>query len=165
MEPRLLWENKQEKMNAAKAAIMITIFFSMGQGKNHYTVSAINTFLLNLKKHHKIDIKRRWVFYCFAWLLDNKYIKRKQRYVHDHNGLVTQIPSMVTFSLKGVVWLVKMGVKGAKEVYKSMQQFLKKGDKRFPGKKDFDDGSWWPEDADQRASLEGLLGIATKKIS
>ena len=152
-------------MNASKACIMITIFFSMGQGENHYTVSAINTFLLNLKKHHKIDIKRRWVFYCFAWLLDNKYIKRKQRYVHDHNGLVTQIPSMVTFKLRGIAWLVKMGVKGAKDIYKKMVTHIQGPDKRAPKQDDFDDGSWKPADPEFRKWLENKCGIATKKIS
>lgn len=151
-------------MNAAKAAIMITIFFSSNKGKNHYTVSAINTFLLNLAKFHKITIKRRWIFYCFRYLIDNGYIRRKSRYVRDDEGLITQIPSMVSFTLKGVVWLVSKGVSGAKAIYKSMMKYLKLKDNRFPSRKDFDDGSWWPDQSDQRKVLEGLLGIATKKI-
>jgi len=152
-------------MNASKASLMITIFMSTSQGKNHYTVSAINTFLLNLEKFHKINIKRRWCFQCLADLLTAGYIRRKARYVRDHNGLITQIPSIVTFTLKGVVWLVRMGVKGAKKIHKSMMQYLQKGDNRFPSKSQYDDGSWWPEAADQRAALENLLGIATKKIN
>jgi len=152
-------------MNAAKASIMISIFFATGQGKSHYTVSAIDTFLLNLEKFHKIKIKRRWIFYCFRYLLDEGFIRRKARHVRDNNGLITQIPSMVTFTLKGVVWLVRKGVGGAKKVYSSMMNYLKKEDNRFPSKAQFDDGSYWPEASDQRAALEKLLGIATKKIS
>ena len=150
-------------MNATKASQMITLFFSMSQGKNHYTVTSIKTLLLNLSKFHKIDIQRRWCFECLRWLIDEGYIRRKARYRNDHNGLLTQIPSMVTFSLKGVVWLVSKGVSGAKKLYKSMMKFLKKQDKRFPSGKDFDDGSYKPEDPDQRAALEGLLGIVGKE--
>ncbi len=151
-------------MNASKASLMITIFMSTSQGKNHYTVSAINTFLLNLEKFHKIKIKRRWLFQCLADLLTAGYIRRKARYVNDHNGLITQIPSMITFTLKGVVWMVRMGVKGARKIHKNMVKYLKKDDNRFPSRAEYDDGSWWPAAADQRAALENLLGIATKKI-
>lgn len=151
-------------MNAAKAAIMITIFFSSGQGENHYTVSAIDTFIKNLDRFHKITIKRRWTFYCFQYLIENGYIRRKSRYVHDDTGMITQIPSMITFTLKGIVWLISKGVSGAKKIYKSMVKYLKSKDKRFPARKDFDDGSWWPEQSDQREALKGLLGIATKEI-
>jgi len=152
-------------MNASKACTMITIFFSMSQGKNHYTVSAVDTFLVNLEKFHKIKIKRRWMFYCLRYLLDEGYIRRKTRHTQDFDGLITQIPSMITFTLKGIVWLVRMGVEGAKKVYKSMQKFLKKGDKRFPSKPDFDDGSWKPADPEFARWLENKCKIVTKKIS
>jgi len=152
-------------VNAAKASIMITIFFSTGQGKKHYTVSAIDTFLLNLEKFHKISIKRRWIFYCFAWLLQEGYIRRKARYVKDSAGLITQIPSMITFTLKGISWLVRMGVKGAKNIYKAMVSHLDKSDKRFPSRKDFDDGSWKPADPEFRRWLENKCEIVTKEIS
>lgn len=151
-------------MNASKACIMITLFKSTGQGENHYTVSSIDKLRLNLDKFHDVNIKRRWTFQCLADLLSAGYIRRKTRYVQNNNGLITQIPSMVTFTLKGVVWLAKMGVKGTRKIYKSMMKYLKKDDQRFPAKNDFDDGSWWPEAADQRAALAGLLGIATKGI-
>ena len=151
-------------MNACKASTMITLFFSTSQGKNHYTVTSIKTLLVNLLKFHKIDIQRRWCFECLRWLVDEGYIRRKQRYFNDDNGLVTQIPSMISFSLKGVVWLVTQGVSGAKKIYKSMMKFLKKGDNRFPSGKDFDDGSYLPKDPDQLAALEGLLGIVVNKI-
>jgi len=143
---------------------MITLFFSSSQGKNHYTVSSISTLLSNLLKFHKIDIKRRWCFECLHWLIGQGYIRRKSRYVNDHSGLITQIPSMVTFTLKGVVWLVSKGVSGAKAMHKSMMSYLKKGDNRWPTKSDYDDGSYKPAGPDERKRLEGLLGIVGKKI-
>ena len=152
------------RMNASKSASMITLYFSMGQGKNHYTVSSIDRLLLNLAKFHKIKIKRRWCFACLRWLIDKGYIRRSQRYVNDHNGLITQIPSMVVFTLKGISWLSIKGVVGAKEIYKSMVKWLKKGEKRFPGRKDFDDGSYQPATAEERKRLNDLLASVGKKI-
>ena len=151
-------------MNRCKAATMITLFFSSSQGKNHYTVSSVSTLLSNLLKFHKIDIKRRWCFECTRWLIDSGYIRRKSRYVNDHNGIITQIPSMVTFTLRGVVWLVSKGVVGAKAMHKSMISYFKKGDSRWPAKADYDDGSYKPADPEERARLEGLLGIVGRKI-
>lgn len=165
MEPRLQQREWRKKMNASKAAIMITIFFSMSQGKNHTSFSSIDAFLINLKKHHKINIKRRWIFYCFRWLLDNGYISRQSRHIRGDHGEITQIPSMISFTLKGVVWLLKRGVSKAKRLYNGIKRWLNKEDQRFPTKKDFNDGSWWPECPDERKMLKGLLGIATKSIS
>lgn len=151
-------------MNACKACLMITIYFSMSQGENHFTKSSIKTFLTNLLKFHKIDIKRRWCFFCLRWLIDNGYIRRKSRYVQDSNGVITQIPSLITFTLKGVVYLVRMGVSGAKKIHKSMISYLKKGDKRFPSRPEYDNENCFPADPEQRNSLLGLLGIVTKNI-
>lgn len=151
-------------MNASKASLMITIFFSTGQGKNHYTLSTIDTFRKNLSRFHKIDIKRRWTFYCFAWLLEEGYIRRKARYKNYDNGLIRQIPSMITFTLKGVVWLARMGVKGAKKIHTAMVTYLKKQDNRWPSRSQFDDGSYKPEDPGERKRLNGLLGSVTKEL-
>jgi len=148
-----------------KPATMITLFFSTGQGKSHYTVAAVDTLLKLLKNHHNIRIKRRWFFQLMRDLIDEGYLKRHARHDYDPNGLVSQKPSMVIFSLRGIVWLVKMGVAGAVEVYKSMLSYLNKEENRFPSRADFDDGSWKPTDPDDRKRLEGLLGIVTTKGS
>ena len=151
-------------MNEAKFSIMVTLFFSMSQGQNHYTVSSIDKLRENLDKYHKVDIKRRWTFQCLRDLLDAGYLKRKQRFVNDENGLVSQIPSMVTFTLKGAIFMVRRGVSGAKRIVKSMVKYLQKKDKRFPLQKDFDDGSYKPADPEEQKRLDGLLEIVTKKI-
>jgi hypothetical protein len=141
---------------------MITIFFSSGQGKKHYTVTSINALRQNLSEFHGIKIRRRWTFQCLRYLLDAGYIKRKGRYVHDNNGIITQIPSMVTLTLKGMAWLVARGVRKTRKIYKAMVDHISSNDKRFPKKKDFDDGSWKPKDPGMREGLEYMLGIATK---
>ena len=163
--PCFITRGVKKRMHSTKDATMITLFFSMSQGKNHCTLSSVRTLRKNLSKFHSIKIKRRWMFQCLADLTSEGYIRRKERYSHDPNGLVTQRPSVVWFTLHGIAWLVKMGVKGAGSVYKSMITYLKKGDGRSPTREEFDDGSWKPKDPAERARLDGLLGIVTKRIN
>lgn len=147
-----------------KTSLIITLFFCMGQGKSHYSTAAINTILELLKKFHKIEIKRRWLFQCLKDITDTGLIKRDTRYRQDNNGQISQIPSMIFFKLKGIVWLVNMGVKGAKDIYKKMVTHIRGKDKRSPKQEDFDDGSYKPADPDEKARLDGLLEIVGKKI-
>ena len=151
-------------MNASKASIMITIFFSCGQGRKHYTVTSIDTLRKNLSEFHGIKIKRRWTFQCVRYLLDAGYIKRDSRHVHGEGGLITQIPSMINFTLKGMAWLVKMGVRHTRKIYKAMIDHINSNDRRFPRKKDFDDGSWKPKDPGMKEGIKYLRGIVTKRL-
>jgi len=151
-------------MNILGYPLMITLFFAMSQGQNHYTQSSIDALLANLAKYQRIHIKRRWLFSCLRRLLDDGYINRKPRYQHDSSGHISQIPSLITFTLKGVVRLVAMGVDGAKAVYRSMMTYLKKGDKRWPSRTDFDDGTYFPENEADRERLKRLVEIVATRI-
>lgn len=151
-------------MNCTKNAIMITIFSSTCQGKNHYTKASINKISENLEKYHTIQVKRRWIFYCVAELLDRKLLTRKSRYRNDDQGLISQIPSLLAFTVRGMKYLVSKRVAGAWKMLKSMLAWLKKGDDRWPKKKDVQDGSFWPEAVDEKERLKGLLGIVGEKI-
>ena len=136
----------------------------MSQGKNHYSITSINALLSNLLKFHKVKIKRRWCFECLRWLVDNGYIKRSQRFKNDSQGLITQIPSMIVFTLKGIAWLSSKGVVGARKLYKTMVKWLNKKDKRFPVQKDIDGKEGKPEYTEDKVRLSGLLGIVGRKI-
>jgi hypothetical protein len=162
--PRERRLKRRKTVNNTKNAVMITIFSSMRQGKNHYTKTSIAKIGENLEKYHKIHVKRRWIFYCLAELLERKLLTRKSRYRNDDNGLITQIPSLLAFTVRGVRYLVAKRVRGAWQMLKSMLAWLKKGDDRWPGKKDVQDGSYWPEGTDERERLKGLLGIVGRKI-
>ena len=151
-------------MTTLQYPLMITLFFAMGQGQNHYTQASIDAILANLVKYHDVDIKRCWLFRNLRRLLDDGLIRRKPRYRHDNTGLISQIPSLITFSLKGVVWLSKIGISGARELYKTMVTYLKKRDQRWPHKEDFDDGSYLPEDEADRKRLKSLLEIVGTSI-
>lgn len=151
-------------MNKAQYALMITLFFSMGQGQSHYTRTSIDKILANLLKYHDIKIKRCWLFRNLRALLDAGFIRRRARYRHDTSGLISQIPSMITFPLRGVVWLSKMGISGARTLYKTMLEYLKKDDGRWPHKDDFEDGSLISEDPKTRERLTKLLGLVGTRI-
>jgi hypothetical protein len=151
-------------MNNTKNGIMITIFSSMCQGKNHYTKTSIEKIGKNLEKYHGIHVKRRWIFYCVAELLEKKLLTRKSRYRQDSNGFISQIPSLLAFTVLGIKYLVSKRVTGAWKALKSMIAWLKKRDGRWPGKKGVQDGSYWPAGADGKERLKGLLGIVGKKM-
>lgn len=151
-------------MNATKASIIITLFSCMGQGKNYYTRVSVNKIIKLLGKIHKIHVKRRWIFCCLRDLEDKGYITRKQRYANDHNGLISQIPSLIAFKVGGLKYLVKKKVTGAWGSLRKMIKWVAGKDRRWPGKKDFDDGSWKPEDPGERKRLNALLGGVTKEL-
>ncbi len=151
-------------MNTLQYALMITIFFSMRQGKSHYTQSSVDALLKNIAKYHNIHIKRRWLFHCLSGLLAKGYLTRKFRYRHSSEGLISQIPSLLIFTLKGTAWLATMGIAGARAIYQKMLSWLNKGDKRWPSKHDFDDGTFLPQHPQDHQRLKSLLGIVGTRI-
>lgn len=151
-------------MNATKASIMITLFACMSQGKKHYSTVSVNKIRKLLERIHQIHVKRRWIFYCLSDLLENNLITRKGRYRNDDSGLIRQIPSMVSFTVAGMKYLVSKRVTGALKVLKCMMKYLLEKDGRWPTKKDM----CVPKDIEQysptSADWSKLLGIVGKKI-
>lgn len=68
--------------------------------------------------------------------IDSGLIARKQRYRQNDEGCISQIPSMVSFTLEGLKHLVKNKVTGAFQALKKMLAWLKGTDQRFPHKED-----------------------------
>ena len=151
-------------MNRVQPALMITLFFSMGQGENHYTRTSVDKILANLLKYHDIKIKRCWLFRNLRALLDEGYIHRKARYSHDTSGLILQIPSMITFTFRGVKWLAKIGIAGARTLYNTMLAWFKKKDGRWPHPEDFEDNSPLSDDPKTEERLKRLLGSVATRI-
>jgi len=151
-------------MNKTKSALMVTLFACMGQGKNHYTKVSIEKVRLLLVKYHGIQVKRRWIFYCFQYLMEGKFITKKKRYKNDDAGLILQIPSLHTMTIKGMRYLVSKRVTGAWKLLKSMVKYIVKKDGRWPGKEDI--GA--PKDIEQykpgKEEWDKLLGIVGTKI-
>lgn len=151
-------------MNKVQYALMITIFASMGQGENYWTQTSIKSLLKNLLNYHEIDIKRRWIFECLADLKARGFINTRLRYRHDTIGRISQIPSVIVFKLKGIVWLIKMGYRQAQKSYKAMTSYWKKHDGRFPQKDDVHDETYLPDNEQDREAVKNLLAIVTKSV-
>lgn len=150
-------------MNNTKAAIMITLFSCMSQGEKHYSRVSINKIQALLEKFHKIHVKRRWIFYCMRYLMDENLITKKKRYRNDDGGLISQIPSLHSFTITGMKYLVARRVTGAWKVLKTMVKYVMNKDKRWPGQKDVG----LPEDFEQfkpsKKDWDDLLGIVGGK--
>jgi len=119
-------------MNNSKAALMITLFSCMGQEEKHYSKVSARKILELLKTYHKIEIQRRWLFQCLRDLLDAGLIRRKARYKRRSGGLIGQLSSMVSFTLKGARYLVQKRVSGALRLLKSILKFVTGDDQRWP---------------------------------
>jgi len=151
-------------VNNAKSAIMITLFSCMSQGKKHYSRVSINKIQDLLEKFHKIHVKRRWIFYCMKYLMDENLITKKKRYRNNDDGLINQIPSLHSFTIAGMKYLVARRVTGAWKVLKTMVKYIMNKDKRWPGEKDIG----LPEDFEQfkpsKKDWSDLLGIVGKTV-
>lgn len=151
-------------LNSTKSATMITIFSCMGQGEKHYTSISIDNIIKLLERFHGIQVKRRWIFYCIKELLDLGLLTRKARHVQDYNGIISQLSSLISVTLKGAKYLVSKRVSGAFRLWKKILSFIRSKDKRWPEKKDVSDGSFWPEAVDEKERLKGLLENVTKEV-
>ena len=151
-------------MNNTKAAIMITLFSCMGQGKNHYTRVSINKIQKLLEKFHKIHVKRRWIFYCMRYLMDENLITKKKRYLNNDDGLINQIPSLHSFTQEGMWYLFKKRVTGAARVLKAMIIWERNKDKRWPKKADTGLSRDFERFIPSKEDWKNLFGIVGRKI-
>ena len=143
-------------MNQSKSALLITLFAIQSKGKKHYVCPSVNTLIKLLKSYHNIAIKRRWLFGCMKHLIDAGLIKTSQRYKNNTEGEIYQLPSMITFTIRGLKHLISKRVAGAKQMLKQMLSWLHGGDKRFPQPRDI---SPWPSDENRAKNLVRLRAL------
>ncbi len=151
-------------MNRTKSALMITLFACMSQGKNHYSKVSIDKIRELLGKYHGIHVERRWIFYCMKYLLENNLISSKLRFNNDDSGRINQKPSLHSFTIPGVRYLVSKKVKGAWKLLKAMLKHVMLKDGRWPGKKDIAPAGELNRFVPTKNDWEELLGIVTKNI-
>ena len=123
-------------MKNTKASLLITLWSVYRAGKRHYTTMSCAQGIKLLSKYHEVKIKRRWFFYCMRDFLDEGLIARKPRYNQNTSGCINQIPSLISFTLKGLKYLSRNKVSGAFQALKSMMSWLKSKDQRFPQERD-----------------------------
>ena len=152
-------------MNTTCYAIAVTLFSSMGQGQSHYTKSSINTLRKNLVKFHTIDVGRRWVFQCLKNMLTAGLITRKSRYRHDATCLISQIPSLYSFTISGIKFLVSKRVTGAAKLLKNMIAFVTGKDQRWPKKENIAGAEPFERYIPSAEDWKNLHEIVPKEIS
>jgi len=113
-------------MNSTKHAVAITLFASTKNGEVHYTKASAQKIIILLAKYHDKQIQRRWLFYCLADMEKAGYIRRKTRHRHDRDGKITQISSLITFTLAGIKYLVKKRISGALALLKKNDEMVKR---------------------------------------
>jgi len=136
----------------------------MGQGQSHYTKSSIDTLRKNLNKYHKINIKRRWTFQCLKNMVEAGYITRKSRYRQEYQGIISQIPSLYSFTIKGIKLLVSRRVTGAAKLLKNMINYISGKDQRWPKEKDVAGQVPFEKYTPTSDDWKKLFGIVGKKI-
>jgi len=144
-------------MGATKYAILITLFSILSKGKKHYVIPGVDTLLSLLEQYHKITIHRRWFFYCLKYLKDEGIIVTRHRFDHYDGNKIMQLPSMITFTLRGASYLMKKRVAGAKALLKAILKWMGKDDRRFPKPKEFDERLSENDMLRNRVRLQELL--------
>ena len=89
-----------------------------------------------LEKYHHVKVKRRWIFQCLKDMADEGLITRRKRYSLNGEAKIEQLPGIITFTLKGLKYLVAKKVAGAYKALKDMMAWVKGKDRRFPERKD-----------------------------
>jgi len=151
-------------MNASCYAIAITLFSSMGKGSSHYTRSSVDTLRKNLSKYHKINIGRRWTFQNIANMIKKGYVTRRTRYKRYGNEQITQIPSLYSFTINGIKFLVSRRVTGTAKLLKSMIKHAISKDQRWPKKEDIENEFQGEVFRPSKEAFDRLRGIVTKPI-
>lgn len=123
-------------MNETKFAIFLTLFACISQGKKNYSLVSIDKVIELLKRFHKVEVKRRWVFKCMRYMLDSGFLSRKSRYGHRDDGKIFQLSSIIAITVKGAKLLISKRVSGAFLLLKNIMAWVKKQDKRFPKTED-----------------------------
>lgn len=119
-------------MHNSKFALLITIYKTLVKGNKGYISPSVNTLIDLVSTFHKINIKRRRAFQCLRYLEDEGYVSRRKRYVKQDDNSWKQVPSLIAITLKGARKLYSMGVDGASKLIKSILDWLKSPDKRWP---------------------------------
>jgi len=104
-------------MNNAKVSILITVYKTLCQGQNQYSLISINKIIQLLQKFHGLKVKRRWVFACMKYLIDQGYLQRRARYKNKKPHKFHRLSSLLFVTAKGAQFLTRKGVVGAHKMW------------------------------------------------
>ena len=119
-------------MNMGQYQTLFTYSKIMEKGKKHYCVPSPKSMMGLLLKYHQRDISESTYFRDTHFLNEENYITRKERWdIHDPQK-PRRKPSIISPTIKGVKYLIQMGVGGLQHVLHQMIMWARKGDNRFP---------------------------------
>jgi len=121
-----------KNMNNTKHAVVVSLFASMQNGKQHYTKASVDALRKLLQRFHNTKVKRRWLFSCLRCLEEEGLIRRRERYHRNPDGTFVQLSSMISFTLKGVRYMVTKRISGARKLLDRMISWFRGDDRRFP---------------------------------
>lgn len=104
--------------------IMLTLYKCTDFDKHYYTQPRRQKIQELLTRFYAKAIGIRWQTQCIKDLVDNGLINRRVRYVHYEGGLIRQIPSLFSFTLKGFKYLAKYLVTGAQQIVDQIEKWL-----------------------------------------
>lgn len=116
--------------------MLITIFALTQKSGKHYTSPFWWHIQKLLQQYHNVKVKRRWIFQCLKDICDAGLINRLERKAPARNGEFQQEPGLISFTVKGMKYLVKKRVGGALGVLRQMMKWVSKKDRRWPEEKD-----------------------------
>ena len=123
-------------MNNSKHATIITLYSILVKGKKHYCTPYPVTLLSLLEKIHNINIGRRWLFQCLHDIEEAGYITRQRRWENIQGPEIRSLSSIFALTVRGLQYLIKKGVGGAKGLLRQTLDWLHKKDRRQPTAKD-----------------------------
>jgi len=97
-------------------------------------------------------------------MLDVGYIARKSRYRHDSTCLISQIPSLYSFTIRGIKFLVSRRVTGAAKLLKAMLEYITGKDQRWPKKEDVEDLNQEEVFRPSKEDFDKMRGFVLKPI-
>lgn len=143
-------------MNNTKHSHLITFYKIQVKGKKHYSTPHPDTIRDLLKRFHNIDIGRRWHFQCTHDLEEAGYINRQRRWEKLPGPEIKSLSSIFVLTVKGLQYLIRKGVSGARGLLKGILDWLHKDDRRRPTAKDLTGAG---ADADREKALRLIKGI------
>ena len=119
-------------MNILQNQEICSLAYLMKTGNKHVVIPSPDSMIDILDKVYQHRVSRRTHFRAVHALIEQGLIVRQFRYDREAKPTIIQKSSMISFTLKGVKYLMKMGVLYAYTLYKKMIAWLHKDDSRFP---------------------------------
>jgi len=134
----------------------------MGNLHKPYTKVSVNKQIELLEKRHNKKIKRRRCFYIAEDWLKAGYITRQPRHKNGSGGFISQLSSMIAFTLKGANFLISLGIEKGLVIKHHILHREENEDRRFPTKTDYTEQRNAEMDREEKRRLEDLVEKVTK---